>query len=101
MSEKATRNPRQQPKKRQNVAQMRRFEREGREEIAQAFERYAIKLMRGTSGKDPQEVLRRIGDPKYNGDLKRTLNELLHKWTMAGADNGIKTVQRSVFGQRG
>jgi SPP1 gp7 family putative phage head morphogenesis protein len=79
--------------------QMRRFEREGTEQIAAALAQWQRDLFRGvTTTNAQQRLIERLNDQSVIQPLQDTITALVQKWALAGADFGQEQVERNVFG---
>lgn len=78
--------------------QMRRFEREGKEQIAAALTKLQRDLFRGINQDNVQQVTTRLSDPVIMQPFQDTITALIQEWALAGADFGREQIEREAFG---
>ncbi len=77
---------------------LRRFERQGTESIAQAFNQLKKDLFRGINNDNVHELINRLDNIEVVQPFQDTLLELIQEWALAGADFGREQIEREVLG---
>jgi SPP1 gp7 family putative phage head morphogenesis protein len=78
--------------------ELRRFERQGAEQIAKAFEKLRRATFRGVTADNVRQLSARLQDPTYTQPFTNTLTALLREWARAGANFGREQIESQVLG---
>ena len=85
---------------RQEGHKLRRFEKQGTEQIAKELDKLRKRLMRGINESNVQELNYRLDDPKIMRPFHDALDRLIMSWAAAGVDIGRRRIEKEIFGVR-
>ncbi len=86
--------------KRLNDRQLRRFEKDGREQLTTALAKLQRDLFRGIGPDDVYMLTTRMRDPDISGPFRDKIVALLREWALAGVDFGRERIEKEVLGVR-
>ena len=78
--------------------ELRRFERQGTEQIARALQTLRRRLFAGLSADTVSQVVSRMNDREIIQPFRDTFAALIQEWALAGSDFGREQVERVIFG---
>ncbi len=84
--------------KRLNDRQLRRFEKEGREQLTTALAKLQRDLFNGIGLDDVHMLTTRMRDPGISGPFRDKIVALLREWALAGVDYGRERIEKEVLG---
>ncbi len=78
--------------------ELRRFERQGTEQIARALQTLRRRLFAGLNADSVGRIVTRMSDREVMQPFRDTLAALVQEWALAGSDFGREQVERVIFG---
>ena len=78
--------------------ELRRFERQGTEQIARALQTLRRRLFAGLNADTVSQVVSRMNDREIIQPFRDTFAALIQEWALAGSDFGREQVERVIFG---
>ncbi len=77
---------------------LRRFERQGTEKLARAFQALRRRLFAGLNADSVGRIVTRMNDREIMQPFRDVVGALIQEWALAGSDFGREQVERVIFG---